>query len=236
MFRNQYDSDVTVWSPQGRIHQVEYAMEAVKQGSATVGIKSNNAVVLVALKRAQNDLSSYQPKIFPADDQIGVSVSGLMADARLLIRFLQSEALDYRWAHEQVVPINQLSGRIESKLQTNTQIYGRRPFGVGMLLAGFDDNGTYLIQTCPSAHTYICHAMALGARSQSARTYLENHLKDFPECNKDALIKHALTALKETLPNDMTLNARNTSVGVVVLDGKFEICEDESVANYLSNL
>ncbi len=62
-FRNQYDNDVTVWSPQGRLHQVEYAMEAVKQGSATIGLKSSTHAVVVALKRASSELSAYQKKV-----------------------------------------------------------------------------------------------------------------------------------------------------------------------------
>lgn len=84
MFRNQYDNDVTVWSPQGRIHQIEYAMEAVKQGSATVGLKSKTHAVLVALKRAQSELAAHQKKILHVDNHIGISIAGLTADARLL--------------------------------------------------------------------------------------------------------------------------------------------------------
>lgn len=83
-FRNQYDSDVTVWSPQGRIHQVEYAMEAVKLGSATVGLKSKDYAVLIALKRATSELSSHQQKILRVDDHIGISMAGITADARIL--------------------------------------------------------------------------------------------------------------------------------------------------------
>jgi len=83
-FRNQYDNDVTVWSPQGRIHQLEYAMEAVKQGSATVGLKSKTHAILIALKRAPSELSAYQKKVVPIDDHCGVAVAGLTADARLL--------------------------------------------------------------------------------------------------------------------------------------------------------
>ena len=81
-FRNQYDNDVTVWSPQGRLHQVEYAMEAVKQGSATIGIKSNTHAAVVALKRATSELSAYQKKIIPIDTHMGISIAGLTADAR----------------------------------------------------------------------------------------------------------------------------------------------------------
>lgn len=86
-FRNQYDSDVTVWSPQGRLHQVEYAMEAVKLGSATVGLKNKQFAVLIALKRAVSELSAYQKKIIPIDEHIGISISGLTADARMLRYF-----------------------------------------------------------------------------------------------------------------------------------------------------
>merc|ERR1712212_1030764 len=84
MFRNQYDNDVTVWSPQGRIHQIEYAMEAVKQGSATVGLKSKTHAVLVALKRSQSELAAHQKKILHVDNHIGIAIAGRTADARVL--------------------------------------------------------------------------------------------------------------------------------------------------------
>lgn len=83
-FRNQYDSDVTVWSPQGRLHQVEYAMEAVKLGSATVGLKNKTHAILIALKRASSELSAHQKKIIPIDKHMGITISGLTADARIL--------------------------------------------------------------------------------------------------------------------------------------------------------
>lgn len=77
MFRNQYDSDIATWSPQGRLHQIEYAMEAVKQGSACVGLKSKTHAVIVALKRTSSELGAYQKKIFRIDDHIGIAISGL---------------------------------------------------------------------------------------------------------------------------------------------------------------
>lgn len=75
---------MTVWSPQGRLHQVEYAMEAVKLGTATVGLKNKEYAVLIALKRASSNLASYQKKIIPIDDHLGISMSGITADARIL--------------------------------------------------------------------------------------------------------------------------------------------------------
>lgn len=95
-----------------------------------------------------------------------------------------------------------------SESQIPTQRYGRRPFGVGLLVAGYDDLGTHLYQTCPSANYYECKAMAIGARSQSARTYLEKHLAQFSGNTLDELIRHALRALRDTLPNEIELSTK----------------------------
>lgn len=92
--------------------------------------------------------------------------------------------------------------------QIPTQRYGRRPFGVGLLVAGYDDLGAHLFQTCPSANYYECKCMAIGARSQSARTYLEKHLSEFAAASLDDLIKHALRALRDTLPNEIELSTK----------------------------
>lgn len=108
MFRNQYDSDVTVWSPQGRLHQVEYAMEAVNLGSATVGLKSRSHAVIIALKRASSELSAYQKKIINIDDHIGITISGLTADARILSRYMRTECLNYKYSLDTVMPLNRL--------------------------------------------------------------------------------------------------------------------------------
>jgi 20S proteasome alpha/beta subunit len=80
----RYDGDNTTWSPQGRIHQVEYAMEAVKQGSCTVGLRSESYAVLVALNRSSSELASFQKKVVKIDNHVGVGFSGLTSDARVL--------------------------------------------------------------------------------------------------------------------------------------------------------
>jgi 20S proteasome subunit alpha 6 len=109
--------------------------------------------------------------------------------------------------------------------QIPTQRYGRRPFGVGFLMAGFDvclspkstfssfnlsfqEKGTHLYQLCPSANYYSCKCMAIGARSQSARTYLEKNLDQFADSNQDELIKHCMRALRDTLPNEVELTVK----------------------------
>ncbi|KAL6480674.1 hypothetical protein MHYP_G00117070 [Metynnis hypsauchen] len=236
MFRNQYDNDVTVWSPQGRIHQIEYAMEAVKQGSATVGLKSRTHAVLVALKRAQSELAAHQKKILHVDNHIGISIAGLTADARLLCNFMRQECLDSRFVFDRPLPVSRLVTLIGSKTQIPTQRYGRRPYGVGLLIAGYDDMGPHIFQTCPSANYFDCKAMSIGARSQSARTYLERHMDAFSDCNLNELVRHGLCALRETLPAEQDLTTKNVSVGIVGKDMEFTIYDDDEVAPFLEGL
>ncbi|XP_031617593.1 proteasome subunit alpha type-1 [Contarinia nasturtii] len=234
MFRNQYDSDVTVWSPQGRLHQVEYAMEAVKLGSATVGLKSRDYAVLVALKRASSELASFQKKIIPIDDHLGISIAGITADARVLSRYMRQECLNYKFSFDTTYPVARLISNLGNRMQTCTQRYDRRPYGVGLLVAGYDDQGPQIFEVVPSANYFSCKAMSIGSRSQSARTYLEKHLNSFVDCSKEELIKHGLEALKGTLPNEDLLTNSNISIAVVGKNEKFHILDDEENARYVA--
>lgn len=234
MFRNQYDSDVTVWSPQGRLHQVEYAMEAVKLGSATIGLKNSTHAVLIALKRASSELSAHQKKVIPIDIHMGMTIAGLTADARMLSRYMRTECLNYKYTHDALLPLNRLISKLGNKMQVCTQRYDRRPYGVGLLVAGYDDQGPHIYQTCPSANFFDCKAMAIGARSQSARTYLEKNLDQFSASSLEDLIKHGLRALRDTLPNEVELTTKNVSIGVVGKGMEFKIMDEEELGDYLT--
>lgn len=233
MFRNQYDSDVTTWSPQGRLHQVEYAMEAVKQGSATVGLKSRTHAVLVALKRASSELSAYQKKILPLDSHLGMSIAGLTADAKSISRWMRTECLVSRYNHATALRLDTLISDLGNKMQACIQGYNKRPYGVGLLVAGYDDLGPHIYQVCPSANYYDCRAMAIGARSQSARTYLEKMLEEFADCDLEALVAHGLRALRDTLPNEVDLNNKNVSIAICGQDQTFTVYENSAVDSYL---
>jgi len=236
MFRNQYDSDVTIWSPQGRLHQVEYAMEAVKQGSATVGLKSKTHAVLIALMRANSELSAHQKKILPIDDHIGISIAGLTADARTISRWMRTECMNNRYSHDSPLAVSRLIGDLGNKMQICTQRYVKRPYGVGLLVAGYDDLGPHIFQTCPSANYYDCRAMAIGARSQAARTYLEKVLDQLADCDMEELVKHGLRALRDTLPNELDLTNKNVSVAVVGKGMNLTIYEDTKVEPFLASI
>ncbi|CAH8532499.1 unnamed protein product [Dicrocoelium dendriticum] len=233
MFRNQYDHDVTIWSPQGRIHQIEYAMEAVKQGSAAVALKNVDHSIIVALKRAPSELSSYQEKIITIDDHVGVAIAGLTADGRMLSRMMRRECAENRWSYDEPLPITRLINIMSLKMQIPTQRYGNRPYGAGMLIAGYDSQGPHVYYLCPSSNAYDCKSIAIGSRSQSARTYLERHLTEIGTASLDELIFHGLKALSGTLPNEVEITTKNCSLGIVGKSSNFTVYEDEAVEKFL---
>lgn len=250
MFRNNYDSDISTWSPQGRIFQIEYSMEAVKQGSACVGLKSKTHAVIAGLKRSSSELGSYQKKVFRIDDHIGIAISGLAADARVLSKYMRTECLNHKFVYEEPMQTSRLVTAISDKAQVHTQRYGRRPYGVGFLVAGYDQTGPHLFETSPSGNFYDYKAIAIGARSQSAKTYLEKHFEQFSNLELDELIHHALLALREavasaSMPSSTTsssspppegLTAQSVSIGIVGLKCDFTIIEDAALQPYLDKL
>lgn len=116
MYKNQYDDSVTLWSPEGRVHQVEYAMETVKMGTASVGVKSKTHAVLCSLQRSLSELASHQKKIFDIDNHIGVAISGMTADARLLVKWLRNETVNHKFVFD--APL--LTSRLITKLADST--------------------------------------------------------------------------------------------------------------------
>lgn len=233
MFRNQYDTDVTTFSPAGRLHQVEYAIEAVKQGACSVGLKSNDFVVIASIKRSSNDLASYQQKVFGIDQHLGIVVSGLISDARVLAQYMRSECQNYYYQFNSRMPSTRLVTKLSDKSQYYTQRGDKRPYGVGLLVAAYDTNNcAHLYETQPSGVYFEYVAQAIGARSQSAKTYLEKFYETFASASRDELINHALHALKGASQTKLT--SRNVTVGYVGKDTPFTVLENEKVRSYVA--
>lgn len=236
MFRNQYDTAVTVWSPEGRLLQVEYAMESVKQGSACVGLRSDTHAVIGALKRSVSALSSHQKKILEIDDHIGIGIAGLTADARTLAKWMRNECLNHKYVYGAPIPSSALVNDLADRHQRTTQMYVRRPYGVGLLVAAVDKNGPHLYQTCPSGNVYEYYASAIGARSQSGKTYLEKHYESLSAASSDDLIMHALRAITGSVSGDDKLTKENGSIAVVGKNQKFILIEGDELQPYLDRL
>ena len=211
-----------------------------------MGIASKTHTVLVALKvrhlcpfpthyinelttglsqRNAEELSSYQKKVIGIDEHFGIALAGLASDARVLSNFMKQQALASKMTYGRPIPLERIVAQIGDRAQTSTQVYGKRPYGVGLLIAGVDETGPHLFEFQPSGMTQEMVACAIGARSQMARTYLERHLDEFADASRDELIKHGLLALKESLSQDKELTVDNASVGVTGLaqDGKRKV-------------
>lgn len=147
---------------------------------------------------------------------------------------MRQECISHKYSFGRNHPVGRLINVLGLKMQVCTQRYDRRPYGVGLLVAGYDDQGPHIFQTCPSANYYDCRAMAIGARSQSARTYLEKHLNSFKDCSLSDLINHGVRALAGTLPNETRLNNKNLSICVVGKDYKFHCLNESELGQYIN--
>jgi len=146
---------------------------------------------------------------------------------------MRQQSLSSKLTYDRPILLSEITSRIADRAQSSTQVYGRRPYGVGLLISGVDALGVHLFEFSPSGVTQEMVASAIGARSQMARTYLERHMGEFETCQRDDLIKHALRALKESLSQDKELTIDNTSLGVAGLQEDFIMIEGEAVAGFL---
>lgn len=233
---SKYDMDCITWSPGGRILQIEYAMEAVKQGTPVLGLRSKTHVVLATFKRAQSELAEHQQKIFKIDDHMCIGIAGLTADARVLAEYMRNECLNHQYIYDAPMNVGRLVSQVADKSQTKTQNSSKRPYGVGLLVAGVDEKGPHLFETCPSGNFFEYYAMAIGGKSTSAKTYLEKHFSTFEGCDLDTLIQHAMEAMNKTTSSDQTLTAKNTAVAVIGVDAKYRELPADELTKYIDRL
>ena len=149
---------------------------------------------------------------------------------------MRNQALQSKLLYARPLPINRLVQNLSLKAQRKTQISGARPYGVGLLIVGTDATGPHLWEFLPSGSILEYRATSIGARSQSARTYLEREFESFAKCTKEELVLHGLKALRECLPQEKELNVQNTTVAVVGRGDKFVVSDDEDVTVWLDLL
>jgi proteasome alpha subunit len=170
-----YDRGITIFSPDGRLYQVEYAREAVSRGSANVGVRTADGVVLGAIRQARSPLIERESieKIHTVDDHVGVASAGHVADARKLVDFARQQAQIEHLRYDQPIGVETLTKAITDNVQQYTQTGGARPFGVALLVGGIEDGEPRLFETDPSGTPYEWQATAIGGKSDDIRSYLE---------------------------------------------------------------
>ena len=171
-----YDRATTLFSPDGRLYQVEYAIETVKRGTLAVGIKSKDGVVLAVEEKARKlQVSGITQIVFQIDDHIGVAAAGYIPDARAQVDHARFFAQSNRLIYDEPVDVEGVAKNLADMAQQFTQYAGFRPYGVALILAGVDRNGASLYQTDPSG-TYIGYdAVAIGNGSDQVIQFLEKN-------------------------------------------------------------
>lgn len=198
-----YDRAITVFSPDGRLFQVEYAREAVRTGATSIGIVCKDGIVLAAHKRISTPLavSASHEKIFQIDSHMAASSSGLVADARRLVDIARLEAQKHRLSYDEEIPVDLLAKTLGDHIQYYTQFAGVRPYGVSLLIAGVDGE-MHLFETDPSGALFEYKACAIG----SGKKAVEELLKKEYDANitvEDG-VKLVLKALKKVSEEKLT--------------------------------
>lgn len=214
-----YDRAITVFSPDGRLFQVEYAREAVKRGTTTVGVKFDGGVLLIVDKRISSKLvePTSIEKIFRIDNHVGCATSGLVADARSLVDRARIDCQMNRITYDESIQVLSLVKKICDFKQSYTQYGGVRPFGTALLVAGVDDTGPHLFETDPSGALMEYKASSVGSGRTAAMEVFEEDYKD--GLKKDAAIQLGLKALNAA--TEGKLNPEAIEIGLVTKDKPF---------------
>jgi proteasome alpha subunit len=230
-----YDRAITVFSPDGRLFQVEYAREAVKRGTTTVGLKFKDGVVLIVDKRIASRLMEPKSieKIFRIDEHIGCATSGLVADARILVDQARVIAQISKITYDEKMGVEALVKRICDFKQNYTQYGGVRPFGTALLVAGVDEQGEHLFETDPSGALVSDQAGSIGAGRNSVMEVFEEDYQENIEM-EDAILLGLKALLKAT--DEDKLNPKAVEIGIVRRDENFRQLEESEVESYISKL
>jgi proteasome alpha subunit len=231
-----YDRAITVFSPDGRLFQVEYAREAVKRGTTTVGVKFKDGVVLMVDKYRSGRSKLIEPtsieKIFKIDSHIGCATSGLVADARALVDRARIECQVNAFNYSEDLAVEALVKKICDFKQSYTQYGGVRPFGTAMLVAGIDAAGPHLYETDPSGAMISYKAGAIGAGRNEVMEVFEKGFKE--NMTQTQAINLGLKGLTAVSENE--LKTEFVEVAVINPEKEFHTLNSEEVGKAVKKI
>ena len=220
-----YDRAITLFSPDGRLFQVEYARQAVQRGSTVVGMKTTEGVLLLGDRFITNPLIEGQSikKIYQIDDHIAIATAGLVADARVLIDRARIIARINHSVYDEPITVEVLANNICDIMQSTTQYGGSRPFGTSLLIAGVDDAGMHLFETDPSGALIEYKATAVGRGRDAVFNVFWNSYKE------TLTLKEALVLGLKALEDVEGIDKNNIDIGVIGLDKVYRKITPEEI-------
>jgi len=235
----RYDSRTTIFSPEGRLYQVEYAMEAIGNAGSAIGLLAKDGVVLVGEKKVTSKLlqtSKSTEKMYKIDDHLACAVAGIMSDANILINTARVAAQRYTLAYQEPMPVEQLVQSLCDTKQGYTQFGGLRPFGVSFLFAGWDKNfGFQLYMSDPSGNYGGWKAAAVGANNQAAQSILKQDYK--VDITREEAVQLALKVLSKTM-DSTSLTWEKLELAEIFLspsgDVVYQVCSPDDLSKLLA--
>ena len=228
-----YDRGTSLFSPDGRIYQVEYAREAVSRGAPSVGIRTPEGVVLAALAQPSSELMEAESieKLHKLDDHVGTTNAGHVADARNLIDYARRFAQGNQLRYGEPVGVEALTKHVTDYIQENTQIGGTRPFGAALLIGGIEDGRPRLFSADPSGTPHEWRATVIGADRSEIQSLLEDEWDD--ELTLEDGIELAIRALQVRSED---LEAEHVNLVTVTPEDGYHHCPVEDVADVLDRI
>ncbi|MCO5602600.1 hypothetical protein L7F22_056734 [Adiantum nelumboides] len=232
-----YDRHITIFSPEGRLYQVEYAFKAVKgSGITSIGVRGKDSVCVVTQRKVPDKLldQTSVSHLFPITKYIGLLATGMTADSRSLVQHARSEAAEFLFKMGYEIPVDYLAKRLADKSQVYTQHAYMRPLGVAAMLLGIDEElGPQLFKCDPAGHYVGYKATSAGLKEQEVVNFLEKKVKNNAQLSYEETVQTAISALQSILLEDF--KPTEIEVGVVrVTDPFFRILSTEEIDEHLT--
>ncbi|MEK6820822.1 MAG: archaeal proteasome endopeptidase complex subunit alpha [archaeon] len=229
-----YDRSATMFSPDGRLYQVEYASKIVQQGTTGAACVYKNGVVLGADKNVTSKLMlpNSIEKLFKIDDHIAAVSAGLVGDARRLIQGARVKAQENVMYYDEPIHVETLAKELSSNMQVVTQYGGMRPFGVSFIIGGFDETGPRLFETEPSGALAEYVAVAVGQGRKEAMDHFEQAYQ--PNLSREQAVALVFGALEKSLPKNQRLSLDRVDFGYIDRDKPFARMDRAELKSILS--
>jgi len=222
-----YDRAITVFSPDGRLFQVEYAIETVRRGALAVGVRTKDGVIIAVDEKTKKlQISKIPQKLFQIDYHIGAAAAGYIPDARVQIDNARFFSQSNKLVYDEPVEVETVAKHLADQCQQYTQYGGARPIGVSLIIGGIDSNGSVLYLTDPSGAYILYNAIAIGGNADVANEFLEKNYKK--EMTIDDAMMLAISTIQNS--NDNNDNVDHIKMSQIKSDSnEFEFINDEKI-------